>query len=612
MDDFQDTFSIKDSKSVATILSVPMAASCLSAILSGPIADYIGRKRFFYVSTLFHLTGTIIQLFSNQMEILLLGRIVTGISLGIFSVLVPLYQSEIAIPKHRGRLITLYQLGVTVGFCLSFWMGYCTIHLSKHLSWKLPLYIQLGPSLFLLFGIHWCIPESPRWLVYIGKNEEASIILEKLRRRKKKKSSSISSLTSTEKNKNHHHLYLPHQHLPHHQTKRLSSSSFTFIDIPINDHESKDNLEKKTKVVERNEEEEEEKEYHQQLDMEYQVIVQDIEFEKSKVGTSSFLILFSKGTDNNWKRTLLGMGLHIMTQCTGINAILFYLPQIMESTGLTQINSALLGYGISGVVNMVATIPVFFYIDRVDRRRILTIGAISMSIFMIFIAIVQGVYNKETHIINNQRLYPGSIMEVSIFITNSNATLCILVGLCTFIICFSLSWGALGYIYPAEIYPQLLRARAMGVTTGSMFAFSILISQLAPLLFRYLGWRTYVIFACLCALMAFIVHTFYPETKGKTFEEIQLQFSGALIDQSAKAHHPTTAAEAWENIEKLCQYMTLMKKTSSSQNHAIQKSFEKYIPSSPITKNHYDVNKQPSCEVTLDERSQSNESGLSF
>lgn len=136
-----------------------------------------------------------------------------------------------------------------------------------------------------------------------------------------------------------------------------------------------------------------------------------------------------------------------------------------------------------------------------------------MCIFLVFIAIVQGIYHKETHIISDQRLYPGSIMEVSIFITNNNATLCILIGLCIFLICFALSWGPMAYIYPAEIYPQLLRARAMGVTTGSMFAFSILISQVAPLLFRYLGWRTYAIFACLCALMALVVHTFYPETK---------------------------------------------------------------------------------------------------
>ena len=100
-----------------------------------------------------------------------------------------------------------------------------------------------------------------------------------------------------------------------------------------------------------------------------------------------------------------------------------------------------------------------------------------------------------------------------VYINNNIATYSILVILCLFITCFALSWGPLGWIYPAEIYPQLIRAKAMGVTTASSYGFNLAISQIAPVLFKYITWGTYVVFGCFCLLIAWIVHTFYPETR---------------------------------------------------------------------------------------------------
>ncbi|KAI8330445.1 major facilitator superfamily domain-containing protein [Chlamydoabsidia padenii] len=506
MSDFQATFFLDDPAKSAAIVSVPMAASCVAAVLSGPIADTIGRKRSFLVGAGLHLLGTVLQLTGRQYATLMIGRIITGTSVGIFSFLVPLYQSEIARSEHRGRLITLYQFGVTLGFCMAFWIGYATFELPRHLSWQIPLGVQIGPAALMLLGLRWCIPESPRWLIYRGRKEEADVILSGLRmkgyqqqqqqqqrQRTGTSSTTMSSLSTHQPIMNGmkpNPIILPALVIKNNPSGDMDSlTSNSFYDIPDT------------------------------LEMEYLGILQDVTFER-QCASKSYSALLTKGTDNYRKRILLGMGLHIMTQFTGINALLFYLPHVLESMGLTQISSVLFGNGVSGVVNMVATIPVFFYIDRWDRRLILMTGAISMALCMAVIATILGINNDHTEP-SSRPLYPGSTLEVSVYLVNDMATLCILVGLCLFLICFALSWGAMAWIYPAEIFSQLIRAKAMGVTTGSMFAFSILISQVAPLLFRYLGWRTYALFACLCTLMVFIVRGFYPETKVSKKKEVK-------------------------------------------------------------------------------------------
>ncbi|KAI8084766.1 major facilitator superfamily domain-containing protein [Halteromyces radiatus] len=641
MSDFQVTFSLDDTIKTAAVVSAPLAASSLASILSGTVADAIGRKRFFFVSAFLHLIGTIIQLCSGHLTALIVGRIITGISIGVFSFLVPLYQSEIAKPEHRGRLINLYQFGVTLGFCVAFWIGYGTFDLPRHLSWQIPLGAQIGPAVVMILGLRWCIPESPRWLIYRGRKEEADAILSNLRmkghlndkeqqlqqeeryyhqqRRQKKiklqrkrleqqqqqqqqkpRSSYIGSNTVPPSSSP----ILPSHDDSNNNNNNGGDDSSTILS-PISSLSSSltktlGNVNNGTDVMYRRLE---------ALEMEYLGIIQDVTFER-QCSSRSYSALLTKGIDNYRKRILLGMGLHIMTQFTGINAILFYLPHILESMGLAQMNSVLFGNGVSGMVNMLATIPVFFYIDRWDRRRILMIGASSMSLVMAVIALVLGIHSDHTES-NNQPLYPGSVVDVAMIQTNEQATLSVLVLLCLFLSCFAMSWGTIPWLYNSEIFNQSIRAKAMGVTTGSMFAFSILISQVAPLVFESVGWRSYIIFSCLCIITVFIVHGCYPETKGKTFEEIQLIFSGALIDQSPKAHHPSTAAEAWEKVEIICHHLPIMMKqvtttASATTQHQQQPADDDVDGTSfkmtPIIQKTYDTNVQQKFEAILEEK----------
>lgn len=89
-------------------------------------------------------------------------------------------QSEIAKPQNRGRLITFYQIFVTLGFCAAFWLGYATFKLNSDRTWRIPVGLQLVAGLVMIAGLYF-IPESPRWLIYRDRNTEALEILAKLR-----------------------------------------------------------------------------------------------------------------------------------------------------------------------------------------------------------------------------------------------------------------------------------------------------------------------------------------------------------------------------------------------------------------------------------------------
>lgn len=137
--------------------------------------------------------------------------------------------------------------------------------------------------------------------------------------------------------------------------------------------------------------------------------------------------------------------------------IRFYLPHILESAGIKEAISALLGNGVGGAVNFIATLFVLFYvstclkdlsrwilnafthtqIDKWDRRRILVCGALAMSVCMICISIVSAIYNQQ--LIHKVPVY-GVANSTTSTVTDTAASYAILALLCVFIAFFALSW----------------------------------------------------------------------------------------------------------------------------------------------------------------------------
>lgn len=155
------------------MVAVLTLGAMFGAFVNGPIADKISRRWDLLLANIVFLIGSIIQAAAQNVAMIFVGRFIAGLSIGMLSMVVPLYLSELAPPNIRGSLVALQQLGITVGVMVAFWLDYGTQHIGgtgdgqSQIAWKLPLALQCVPSAILALGTMF-LPYSPRWLMNQG------------------------------------------------------------------------------------------------------------------------------------------------------------------------------------------------------------------------------------------------------------------------------------------------------------------------------------------------------------------------------------------------------------------------------------------------------------
>lgn len=160
------------------VVCAVLIGALLGCLVSGRLTDYFGRRRMLIITGLLFLAGTLISAFATFISLLTVGRIIVGIAIGAASFTAPMYISEIAPSEHRGMLVSLNQLAITVGIVLSYAVD---AYFAKHgLDWRMMLGSGVIPAAGFLFGMLF-LPRSPRWLVYKGHGEAAKTILRKIR-----------------------------------------------------------------------------------------------------------------------------------------------------------------------------------------------------------------------------------------------------------------------------------------------------------------------------------------------------------------------------------------------------------------------------------------------
>ncbi|PLW07350.1 hypothetical protein PCANC_06994 [Puccinia coronata f. sp. avenae] len=242
---------------------------------------------------------------------------------------------------------------------------------------------------------------------------------------------------------------------------------------------------------------------------EFSEITASLEKERS-FGKTTLLDCFRTDKRKNLQRTLTGLGVQGWQQASGINFFFYYGTTFFANSG---IKDAFLVTVATNVVNVVATIPGIWAVDKVGRRTMLIAGAMMMFACELIVACV-GTFTSAHNEASQKVLVAFS---------------CIFIGI------FAATWGPIPWVVTSEIYPLATRGKQMAMSTASNWAVNFLIGFITPYLVdpgegkAGLGVKVFWLWAALCFSALMFSFFLIPETKGLSLEQVDLLYTNSTV-----------------------------------------------------------------------------------
>ncbi|WP_407505483.1 sugar porter family MFS transporter [Elizabethkingia miricola] len=398
------------------VASCALLGCIAGAMYSGKLSDRAGRKKVLMLSAVLFTISSIGTAIAPNLWFFVLFRIIGGMGIGIASMLSPMYISEMAPASVRGRLISVFQLGIVTGILVIYFVNAYIAGIHNEAwnistGWRWMFGSGVIPSvIFILLLL--TVPESPRWLASQKKHSEAMAIL-----------SQINDNTAAQ--------------------QELNSINESLKD------------------------------------------------------EAPFSLASLKGSKLK-KALITGILLAVFSQFTGINAIMYYAPEIFKSTG-TGTDSAFIQTILVGVINVAFTLVAIKYVDSWGRKKLLLSGISGMTVCLFIVGLA--------------------------FYTQQQGYL-VLIAILGYIAFFAMSLGPLTFVVIAEIFPTKSRATAMSIATFFLWLAVFLVSQTFPILIGSIGSAyTFWLYTLISILAFLFIRKSIPETKGKTLEEIEASWT---------------------------------------------------------------------------------------
>jgi sugar porter (SP) family MFS transporter len=376
------------------VVALALAGATLGAAFAGSFSDRFGRRRVILVTAILFVVGSLLCALATSTAVLLAGRLVIGVAIGVASMLTPLYLSEIAPAARRGAVVSLNQMCITLGIVASYGVDYAFSGMTD--GWRWMLGLGCLPGLVLGAGMAF-MPDSPRWLASVGRFDAAGHALRQLRG-----STDVAGELDQIR-------------------ADLASSG------------------------------------------------------RTRASWSSLL--------HGGARTALivGVGLAVFQQVTGINTVIYFAPTIFETAGFGHASTSILATAGVGLVNVIMTYVALRLLDTAGRRAMLLWGLSGMFVMLVVLAAS-----------------------------------------------FAIGLGPVFWLLIAEIFPLGIRGRAMSVSTVANWGSNLIVSQSFLLLIHGIGAAaTFGLFAVMTALNIVFAAFRVPETKGRSLEEIEQEMKAA-------------------------------------------------------------------------------------
>jgi len=197
---------------------------------------------------------------------------------------------------------------------------------------------------------------------------------------------------------------------------------------------------------------------------------------------------------------MVGSSSQFFQQISGCNAVIYYLPVLLEQSIGQSHDFALLIGGINMICYAIFATFSWFFVEKIGRRKLFLGGSFGQCAAMV---IVFGC------------LIPG----------DSQTAKGAVFGLFLYMCFFGATWLPLPWLYPAELSPIKTRAKANAISTCSNWLFNFTVVMITPVMIASIRWGTYLFFAAWNAIFIPVIWFFYPETSGRSLEAIDLIFA---------------------------------------------------------------------------------------
>lgn len=401
------------------VVSILIFGAAVGAIVGGSLSDRYGRRHNILLLALVFMVGTVGCVLAPSWQVLAVFRFVLGLAVGGASATVPVYLAEIAPVERRGGLVTRNEVMIVSGQFAAFVVNAAIYSVWGEVDsiWRVMLLVALLPAIVLFVGML-RMPESPRWLVSRGREEEALAVLRQVRSDGRARAEMV-------------------------EVRRLAD-----------------------------------------------------EERASRTGGATDLGV-------RWIRRLIliGAGLGIFQQATGINSIMYYGTRLLGDAGFSA-NAAVVANTLNGLFSVLGVTVGLLLINRVDRRTMLLGGFALTTTFHLLVGL-------------SALLLPDGTAKAWF----------ILVFVVLFVFSMQGTIGPLVWLILSEIFPLKIRSLAIGISVFVLWIANALVALLFPPMVAAIGIASsFFVFVALGLAALVFVYRVVPETRGRSLEQLEAEF----------------------------------------------------------------------------------------